>query len=175
MKAGTDDPVEKTRKRAAFLKRLAAGLQKQLEAERVGGPPTRARLQATLEQAEDDLERLEAETEKAKRRSKKRKREIDEWKTWYANQAGIDKTAARAKLDSEITWRAAEINALEARIAQLVADDLAAEGRLEQARHQLAALEAGVYDRPVEEDPRLVSLMEEWKAAKAALGTIQSG
>ena len=41
-----------------------------LEAERAGGPPTRAGLQAALEQAEDDRERLEAETEKAKRRSK---------------------------------------------------------------------------------------------------------
>ncbi len=173
MEAGTDDPVENPRKRAAYLKRLAADMRKQFEAERAGGPPTRAGLQAALEQAEDDIERLEAETEKAKQQSKKRKREIDEWKAWYNNQAGIDKTAARAKLDSEITWRAAEINALEARIAQLVADDLEAEGRVEQARHQMTALEAGVYDRPIKEDPRLVGVLEELEEAKAAFKKVR--
>ena len=74
MEAGTDDPVENPRKRAAYLKRLAADMRKQLKAERAGGSPTLAGLQAALEQAEDDIERLEAETEKAKRQSKKRKR-----------------------------------------------------------------------------------------------------
>jgi len=167
------DLAEDPRARVAHLKKIATAIRKQLKAERAGGLPTEASLQAALDEAEDRVEQLEARIAKAKGLSKKRKREIDEWKTWYNNQPDIDKTAARAKLDGEIHWRADEIKKLEDQISRRIAKHLDAEGAVEQVRHQMAALEAGVYDRPIKEDPRLIGVLEELEEAKAALPKVK--
>lgn len=161
--------LEEAQARVEQLDRLLVELQDQLQKERAGPPPSAEALEATIQEAQAKVDRIQAVINEAKSLAKKRKREIDEWKLWYQGLPGIDKTAEWAKLQSEINWRGAEIRALEEQISGLETEKWNATGRLEMARQSLEALNAGVYDRPLEEDPRLVALQAEREAATDAL------
>lgn len=144
-------------------------LRVRLKAERSRGRPAKKDLETAAAAAEKKLACLEAAVRQAKVQIKKRKRELSEWKQWYGNLAQIDKTTEKAALDREVAWRADEIQGLQKRIGALEAKSLNAMGEMEQARIQLEALEAGAYDRPLDDDPRLAHVQIERKAAAAAL------
>lgn len=137
-----------------------ASVRAQLTAERAAGPFTRSGLQAEVDQAQAEAERAFHAAEKAKAQARDRKDEIDEWKTWYNSLPEDEKEAGLAKLQSEIKWRAAELEVLTPEISDLLAAQASALGDLELAQQRLSAFEAGVFDRPVEEDPRLVGLFQ---------------
>jgi hypothetical protein len=80
----------------------------------------------------------------------------------------------KARLDVEIDWRGAEINIVEAKIGELETRKWQSRERLELAEQRLAALEAGVYDRPLAEDPRLLDLQAAYQAATARLKAVQA-
>ena len=150
-------------------------LRGRLKEERRRGKPDRSDLEASAAAAEKKLARIAAATNEAKDQIKKRKRELSEWKQWYGNLAQIDKTSKKAALDREVAWRADEIQHLQTRIGGLEGESLNAMGELEQARIQLDALEAGAYDRPLDDDPRLTHVqVERAAAAKASARARQS-
>ncbi len=144
-------------------------LKARLKAERSRGAPAKADLEASAAAAEKELERIAGATSQAKARIKKRKRELSDWKQWYANLTDIDKSTEKSTLDREVAWRAREIQDLQTRLGTLEGENLNTMGRLEQTRIQMEALQAGAYDRPLDEDPRLTHVQFEREAAAVAL------
>jgi hypothetical protein len=108
-----------------------------------------------LTQAQREAERAATAAEKAKAQASRRKKEIDEWKAWYNSLPEDEKAVGLVKLQSEIKWRAAELDILTPQISELLAAQAAAVGNLELAQQRLRAFEAGVFERPIDEDPRL--------------------
>jgi chromosome segregation ATPase len=149
--------------------RMIEEMKVQLQAERDVGIPSEAQLRAELDTAQAEYNRLKEESDKAKAQAKHRKTEVDEWKQWYYSQPGLDKTAELEKLNSEIAWRATEIDTLQNQIIPLEASLVTVADTIEILKNKLAAVEAGVYLLPIEQDPRLLSLQEEYEAALAAL------
>jgi hypothetical protein len=128
-----------------------------------------ADLEAAVTQGEEKADQIAASVEQAKEQIKGRKRELSQWKLWYANLPEIDKSDAKTTLDREVAWRAREIQTLQTRIGSLEAEKLTVMGQTEQARIQIEALQAGAYDRPLDDDPRLVQVRAERKTAETAL------
>jgi chromosome segregation ATPase len=161
--------LEEAQARVDQFDRLVGEVQAQIEAERREGPPNVAELQATIQAIKDEIEHIQARIEKAKAQAKKRKREIDDWKQWYHTLPGVDRSEEQAKLAAEINWRGAEITARQDEIGVLESQKWAAKERWEKAKQRLSAVEEGVYDRPIEQDPRLLSVQAARQAAAAAL------
>lgn len=146
-------------------------LERTLEALRIEhaqGAPLRHQLVETIARCEAELGQLAGELGRIKAKAKQFKREVDDWKQWFHTLPGINRAVQLAKLQSEIQWRSAAIAAAEAQISTLSQAQLAAQDTLERARQQLAALDAGVFERPLSEDPRLLAVMAELDAARAA-------
>lgn len=151
------------------LRRMIEQMRAQLQAEREAGLPSESQLRAALDAAQAEISRLADAIASAKAQAKRRKTEVDEWKQWYYNQPGLDKTTELDKLNGEIAWRAAAIDTLQNQIAGLDVAYLNALNMAETLKHQLAALEAGAHLMPVEQDPRLLSLQEEYEQTLTAL------
>ncbi len=145
--AGLDKVVEETRR---FL-----------QAERDQGVPSQEQVDAGIKKAVEELEVIRGELKKAKKQVKKRKKEIHRWKEWYNRLEQDDKSAELEQLQQEISWRAGEIARQEAEIARLYSSGIESEGKLEHLNVQLNALKEGVYEKPLEEDPRLRSIIRE--------------
>jgi hypothetical protein len=143
-----------------------AEVRAQLEAERATGPFTLSKLQAELVEAQIEAERAATAAEKAKSQASKRKDEIDEWKAWYNSRPEDEKEVSLVKLQSEIKWRAVELEVLTPQISNLLAAQATAVGNLELAQQRLRAFEAGVFERPIEEDPRLTILQSSLQSAQ---------
>lgn len=144
-------------------------------AERAMGVPDREQLQAEHAQALIYANKAITAAEAGKAEAKRRKKEIDDWKDWYNNLPEEEKEVGLAKLQSEIAWRAAELERLTPKITELLINQANAQGALEVAQQRLSAFEAGIYERPVEEDPRLIAvsnaLQERRTVAKNGLHT----
>lgn len=151
--------------RVVFLERLLGDLR----AEHAAGPPERAALLEAIERATAEAQRLAAEIEGLKAQAKQYKREVDDWKQWYHSRPAINRLVELARLQTEIQWRAAAIAAVEARIGALSAAHVAAAAALEQASQRLAALEAGIYAGSIADDPRILAIMADLDAARAAV------
>jgi len=163
----------RARARVTRLDNRIRDLRSRIEAERVRGKPALAELQGTVARGEEQVNQIAASVEQAKEQIKSRKRELNQWKMWYTNLPGIDKSDAKTTLDREVGWRAREIQTLQTRIGSLEAERLAAMGLAEQARIQIEALQAGAYDRPLEDDPRLAHIRDERKTAETALAILR--
>lgn len=145
------------------VKRLKE-VRKALERERAGGELTKDNLQMAVTAAQREVETNGAAADRAKRKATQLKREIDEWKSWFANLPADEQETGLVTLQSEIKWRAAELDKLTPQIADLLAVAAHAVSQLELANQQRVAFEAGVFDRPLDEDPRLISLKKQLKA-----------
>ncbi len=143
---------------ADWLKQQLAELLSRCEAERAEGVPDLAQLELKLSRAPKKVEKIQTKIRKAKRQAKQRKQEIAEWKLWCEGIGSMDKSEERAKLELEIQWRSVEIAAQETKISQLETEKLAALGDVERHAEQIEAVKAGIYDLPLEEDPRLLEL-----------------
>ncbi len=141
-----------------WLEKQMASLQARLEAERSDGIPSLKELEEQLSRAQKYSEKIEAKILKAKGLAKLRKKEIADWKHWYEGVLSVDKSQERAKLQAEILWRSEAIAHQETKISQLESENLDALGKVVQLEEQIEATKAGIYDRPVEEDPRLLEL-----------------
>ena len=161
--------LEQAQAEVDTLKTLLPHLKKMLKTERASGPPTQTDLDTAETQIETELAGVERQISAAKKLAKKRKREIDEWKLWYQNIGSSDKSAEKVKLDHELAWRADDINRAQEKIGLLETQKWETQGKLEAVLQQMAALEAGVYDRPISEDPRLLDLQETLNTAQANL------
>jgi phage shock protein A len=160
----TGDTTTTAAERAALLEQLLGDLR----AEHAAGPPERAALAHAIATAEGEVARLAAEIERRKAQAKQYKREVDGWKQWYHGQPAISRLPQLAKLQAEIMWRSGAIAGLEAQIGALYTAHSAAHSALEVARRQLDALDAGIYERPISEDPRILDVMAALDAARAA-------
>lgn len=149
--------VSETEEVKSLGERLAE-VRAQLEAERAAGPFTLSGLQAEVAQAQAEAERTYTAAQSAKAQASRRKDEIDEWKAWYNSLPEDEKEVGMVKLQSEIKWRAAELEVLTPQIRDLLAAQATAVGNLELAQQRLTAFEAGVFERSIEEDPRFLHL-----------------
>jgi hypothetical protein len=160
--------------RVKFLSSLLAKMRAQIKAERAEAPPSLADLNTNIGQAQAAVTRIQADIEEGKLRAKKLKIEIDEWKLWYQRLPENGKPLGELKLKIEIDQRAAEIDAVGKQIDQLRLSERQAWGELEHAKQRLAAVEAGVYNLPLKEDPRLKGLQAAHAEAVAALEKLQA-
>lgn len=156
-----------------FHQNFLKTLKRQLKAERKNGIPNEKNILKELALAKAEFDQSKIKVSKAKTQSKKRKREIDEWKNWYHNLAEIDKSLQLEKLQAEINWRAAEIATIESSIADLYIKRLVIEERIETAKQKLAAIESGIYELSIEEDPRLLSIQATIKQLNATIEVIK--
>ena len=167
------DRVQEAQSNVAFLTRLLSEVRLQIEAERANPPASAEAIKADILKAEKQVEKVQKKINKEKQECKKRKREIDEWKRGYQSIANIDKSHEREKLNVEISWRSQIISQGEANIGQLEAEKLIAITNLEKAKIQLVAFANGVYDNPIESDPRLIAAEAALKTAQEALKVAQ--
>ena len=162
----TSDVIVSAQENVGFFKRLLSELKVELEAERSNLPNSVDVIQVSIAEAELNLEKVQAKINKAKGQSKQRKQEISEWKRWYEAIAQINKAQEWETLTQEMTWRSQIISDCEVKISQLESKKLMLMGELEKKRIQLVAFMNGVYELPLNEDPRLIE-------AQAALKTAQ--
>ena len=144
----------------SWLKQQLVALRSRLELERAEGIPDLAILEGKLTKAHRQADKVETKITKAKQQAKQRKSEIAEWKLWYDGVGKLDKAEEHTKLMAEIRWRSEAIATLESKIIQLESDQLAALTTVEQLEEKIEAVKAGVYELPVDEDPRVVELEE---------------
>jgi hypothetical protein len=169
-----DAKTEAALAKVALLTRVLPQLRQELEAERANLPESQAVIEGEILKAKMQLDKVQTKIDKEKNSAKKRKKEIDEWKRWYNSNPHIDKTEARAKLSVEIDWRGQEIASHEAKISQLEAEKLVKMEALEKQNLFLEAYLNGVFDLPVEEDPRLLEAEAALAAAKAEAESLSS-
>jgi chromosome segregation ATPase len=150
------DRVQASHANVVFLTRVFSELRLQIEDERANLPGSEDEIKADILKAEMQLEKVENKINREKQQCKQHKHEIDEWKRWYHSIAQIEKSQEREKLDIEINWRSQAIAEGEAKISQLEQEKLAATKNLEKSKIQLEAFREGVYDNPIESDPRLI-------------------
>jgi len=146
-----------------------AAISVMLETEREAALPTAAHIEAAIHNAQAAEASLRAEIDQAKRQARTRKQEIAELKQWYAALPQADQLSELDRLHRDIAWRGAEINTLQAQIGALETRKLAVTVRLETATAQREAHRAGVYTRPLEEDPRWQSVQTKYRRAVTAL------
>jgi hypothetical protein len=111
-------------------------------------------------------ERAARDAAAAKALASRRKDEIAEWKAWHAGLPPEEQASHVPALAGEIDWRAAELDALTARIPGLDAERLRTKGALELA---LAAAAAADHGLPGPDDPRVAELHRGLDDARAAL------
>lgn len=169
----TPDVVVSAQENVGFFKRLLSELNVELEAERSNLPDSVDVIQVSIAEAELNLEKVQAKINKEKGKSKQRKQEISEWKRWYEAIAQINKTKEWETLTQEITWRSQIISDCEVKISQLEAKKLMLMGDLEKKRIQLAAFVNGVYELPIDQDPRLIEAQVALETAQDALQNVQ--
>ncbi|MFK8102007.1 MAG: hypothetical protein AB8G15_05775 [Saprospiraceae bacterium] len=145
------------------LNKVLSQMRRHVKEERKKGPAIEEEITHQLSLAQQELEALSKKITSAKAHSKKRKREIDEWKLWYNGVAQIDKSAELKQLQEEIAWRAAEIAAKEIEISTLLGHSLVAEGKCEQLKLRLEGLSNGIWEGPIDQEPRVKNVLQEIK------------
>lgn len=148
------------------LEQMIAQLRQQIAAER-SEASTRGTLETAVASQRARVEQLTAQLTPQKQRAKQRKQEVDEWKWWFSNLPLARQPDNLPKLMGEIEWRAAELAALTAAISAADVALAEAEGALAQAQHRLQLFDASVFDRPEENDPRLVALQNVHQSLQA--------
>lgn len=144
----------------ARLDRLIAGVRAKLEVERAGSTPTLDALETAAATLRQRAQRLEMQLERAKAQANRRKREIDEWKDWYHHVPEGEQASALDTLMREIERRTAQLESLTAQISEMTVAQAAVRSELDAATHRLDAFKAGVFDRSIDQDPRLAKLHE---------------
>jgi DNA repair exonuclease SbcCD ATPase subunit len=160
---------EQARARALALARAESELRASIERERKGPPPTAKEVRAAVRQAQDAVDDIQKRIDAAKAEARTLKDKIQELERRHAEVPEAERMMEWPRLVNEKAHLLAQVGVREGLIASLEGQKLAATGALEAAKQRLVAFEAGVYARPMEEDPRLVSLREELSAATAAL------
>ncbi len=145
------------------LKKILSLMRRHVKEERKKGPAIEAEIDHQLSLAQYEMEALSKKVTAAKAHCKKRKREIDEWKLWYNGVAQIDKSAELKQLQEEIAWRAIEIATKEKEISELSLKVLLAEGKCEQLTLRLEALANGIWEGPIDQEPRVKNVLQEIK------------
>lgn len=144
-------------------------LRTTLENERKSGIPNIADQKAAIMAKISEKEKVQQEIESAKDRCRMRNREIDNWKSWLNSIAKIDKSEEIVKVDVEIKWRVSEISRQESLISSLEAKKMALMLDLMLSEMNLKAIEEGALNHPLDEDPRLLSLIAERDRVAEAL------
>ena len=166
--------VEQAKAKVAFFTRRLAELRTELEAERANVPASADVIQASIIDAERRLDWLQRQINQAKAKSKQLKQEIDEWRQWYGAIAPINKTQAWATLNMELSWRSQDIHNCETIISKLETEKLVTMSMVEKKHIQCSVFINGVYDQPLEKDPRWLEAQAALNAAKTALNAAQS-
>lgn len=165
--------VSEAEARVEELKRVESELRERLSREREAGAPSAEEAGAAVAKARAEVEAVQGRIDAAKREAAALKAEAEELERKYEETPEAERVAEWPKLVGEKMRRLVEVRVREAAIATLEGQKWTAAGALEEAKHRLAALEAGAYELPLEEDPRLVSLQEEKAAAAAALKSLK--
>ncbi|MGK7928004.1 MAG: hypothetical protein AB4290_22655 [Spirulina sp.] len=151
----------------SWLEKQMASLKARLEEERANGLPSLQELEKQLSRAQKKAEKLQTKIQKAKLLAKLRKKEIADWKQWYEGVPSIDKSQERAKLQAETLWRLEAIANQEKKIGRLETEEREALTKVVALEEKIEAIQAGAYDIPLEEDPRLLELQAAIQRIKA--------
>jgi hypothetical protein len=144
-----------------------------IKAEREEGIHDPFVLQAEIDRARLNWEKAQSELSQSKGLSRKRKDEIDEWKAWYEKLSLDEKPAGLERLQSEIKWRAAELDANGRKINDLILAEMESREALEMAKLKLEAFHAGVHKLPLNKDPRLICAMAELDKGTAVVASLE--
>lgn len=172
-KAQKEAALNEAKARIKILKSTAEEIRARIKAERPETIHDPSVIQVEIERARLNWEKVQSELDQAKGLSQKRKNEIDEWKAWYEKLPTAEKQSGLERLQREIAWRANELASNGEKINELIPKEFEAKGVFEMAKLKLAAFQAGVHKLPMEEDPRLKSVLTELDkgfAAVAGLG-----
>jgi DNA repair ATPase RecN len=164
--------LKEAKTRLKILKSALSEIKAQVKAERKQVPPSLDALRADVSMAQSRLEKVQSELGQAKALSRKRKDEIDEWKGWYEKLPAEEKPAGLVSLNTEINWRAEELDSNGQKINELMLAEIEAMGAFEMANQKLAAFKAGVHKLPIEKDPRLKGVLAEVEAATAEVAKL---
>lgn len=141
------------------FERLIKDVKSKIEVERSEGAVDVSSLKAAVEERKIQYNRNQEDANLHKDRIDKLKKDISDWKQWYTFIADIDKTEQLKRLDIEVRWRAAEIKQLQEKIGALEVEMLNAKLFLMESSQKLLAMEKDLHKLPVENDPRLLSVI----------------
>ena len=153
--------VDNLQAQIAQLTRAGEELCQYIAQERASGPPDTQTLQALVQQAQQEIDTLQESIRAAKAAARQHKAAIDQLEQQFNALPAEQRPNAWPKLMGDTMQHHTDIRIREVEIGQLELQKLTVTGRLEEARHSLEALQAGVYACPLAEDPRLVTLQEE--------------
>jgi hypothetical protein len=162
------------KEREKFLRTSVDKIRAQVINERAQAARGPAEIQKEFNRALQDWKTVQSELEKAKELARKRKDEIDEWKTWYEKLPAAEKASSIDRLQNEIRWRADELATNGNKINELIPKEFETRGKFEMAKQKLDAFHAGVHKRPIEEDPRLTSIISVLGKQTAAITQLKS-
>jgi hypothetical protein len=141
------------------FERLIKDVKSKIEAERGKGAIDVSGLKAAVEERKIQYTKNQEDANLYKDRIDKLKQDISDWKQWYTFLADIDKTEQLKRLDIEVRWRATEIKQLQEKIGALEVEKLNAKLFLMESSQKLLAIEKDLHKQPVENDPRLLSVI----------------
>jgi len=164
--------VKQLKQQINLLTKQQKLLLSELQAEREEGLPDEETLDQNIEQVELKLQQLKKKLEKAKTHVKRRKKEITQWKANFDQLEKVDKSQELEQLQAEIAWRAKDIAAKEAEIAEFYVAKTSLTGMFENLRVKKIILEKGYHKKDLSEDPRLQGLIAETEALKTNLSKL---
>ncbi len=149
--------------------RLEKSIRSSIEAEKAAAALDQSALDAAISDKIAQYNKYQEDVNIFKDRIEKLKRDISDWKQWYNFIADIDKSEQIKRLDIEIRWRAEEIRDLQHKIGALEAKKLETRIFLMQNGQKQQSQEKGLDALPVDEDPRLLSVITRKSRAAAEL------
>ena len=171
-----EDPLEKTRESYRIAKEVYRGIDQiveeikaDLKMEREGIPKDKNKIKTEILKKQYESNKIQRESEKLKIRAKYHKGAIDQWKRWHESITEDDKTQEKEKMLSEINRRGAEIKKIEEEIGMLFLKETKIKEEIDKLNIKLQIFDQDRVDGPIEQDPRLVVLLNQQQEAKIAL------
>jgi len=142
-----------------------------LSQERQQPTPDLQSLQQTIDSLAQQALQLKKKIKNLKNRCKHRQQEIDAWYLWFQSIETVEKSEEKAQLLQQVEWRRDEITLQQQRIPVLYQQLNEIELALltQQAHHE--AIQQGVHQLPIEQDPRLAELLTEDLTTRQANNT----
>lgn len=132
-----------------------------LQQERQQPTPDLPNLQQTIDSLSQQALQLKRKIKTLKNRSKQRQQEIESWYAWFQSIETVEKSEEKAQLLQQVGWRRDEITLQQHRIPELYQQLNETELALLIKQAHYEAIQQGVHELPIEQDPRLVELLTE--------------
>lgn len=135
-------------------------IKEKIQEERTASRSGTSELEKQITTTQLKIQQIQQDIDSAKATCAARKNEIVNWEKWYETQPLDRKAAAFTKMNSENSWRMSEVNGLQGKISGFESAKLALFVALEKAKEQFAVVREKVHELPIEQDPRLKTLLD---------------